>query len=282
MSRPGKGPRAASSAIVLHTLLVLGALIMAGPFLWMILTSLKTFAETTRIPMAWLPAKINYQNYIDVLQKMSFLRFFANTLIVTVSLTVGQILICSLAAYAFARLDFPGRGFLFFLVLSILMIPAQMTLIPRFLITNKLGWINTFWGLIIPSLPSAYGTFFLVQFLKTVPTEVEDAGKIDGCSIPRLYWNIAMPMCTNGIIALGIIVVLWSWNELLWPLVVTNSEKLSVLAIGLASLLSSPTYYVRYNLLMAAAVLITAPMLIVFVVGQKKFIAGIAISGLKA
>jgi multiple sugar transport system permease protein len=265
-----------------HALLVLGALTMVVPFAWMILTSFKTYPETIHIPLTWLPAHIRFDNYRDVLQKMDFLRFFANTLVVTAVLTLGQIGICSIAAYAFARLRFPGRGFLFFLVLSILMVPAQMTLIPRFLITNALGWINTFWGLIIPSLPSAYGTFFLAQFLKTVPSEMEDAGRIDGCSIPRLFWNVAMPMCTNGIISFGIVVVLWSWNELLWPLTVTNSEKLSVLAIGLASLLSSPTYYVRYNLLMAASVLITLPTLIIFIFGQKRFIAGIALSGLKA
>lgn len=271
-----------SNNTTVHIVLVLGATIMAVPFLWMLLTSVKTYNDTIHIPMRWLPSKFNYINYVEVLQKMDFCRYFLNTFVMTAILTVGQILMCSASAFAFSRLNFPGRNLMFFVVLSILMVPAQMTLIPRFLICDKLGWVNTMWGLIIPSLPSAYGTFFLGQFLKTLPSEIEDAAKIDGCSIFRLYWNISMPMCKNGIIAFGIIIVLWSWNELLWPLTITSSEKMSVLAIGLATLLSSPTYFVKFNILMAASVLITLPTLIVFMVGQKKFISGIAISGMKA
>lgn len=264
-----------------YTGLTLGALAMAIPFIWMVLTSFKSFPETVKIPMTWLPSKFDFSNYIDVIERFNFGRYYLNTLIVAFFLTTGQIFMCSIAAYAFTRLRFPGRDIMFFIILSILMVPAQMTLIPRFLIVNQFGWVNTYMGLIVPSLPSAYGVFFLGQFLKGIPSEIEDSGKIDGCSIYRLFWSIVMPMCKNGIIAFGIIVVMWSWNELLWPLTVTNSEKMSVLSIGLATLNAMPGYASKFNILMAASVLITLPILAVFIIGQKKFISGIVISGLK-
>lgn len=267
---------------VAYSGMLLGAVVMAVPFLWMVLTSFKTFPETLKYPITWLPAKVQFENFAVVINRFSFGRYTLNTIFVTAVLTLGQLAICSLAAYAFSRLSFPGKGFLFFLILSILMVPEQMTLIPRFLIVQQLGWLNTFKGIIIPSLPSAYGTFFLVQFMKTLPREIEESGKIDGCSIFRLFWSITLPMCKNGIIALGIIVVLWAWNSLLWPLIVANSDKVSVLAIGLATLNAMPGYTSRYNVLMAGAVLVTIPMLAVFIAGQKKLISGIAISGMKA
>lgn len=261
--------------------LSLGALLMVIPFIWMVLTSFKTFAETVRIPITWLPEQFNFDNYVEVFQRFNFGRYYFNTIFVTVCLTVGQIFFCALAAYAFTRLKFPGRNVLFFLVLSIMMVPAQMTLIPRFLIVSKLHWLDTFWALIIPQLPSAYGVFFLGQFMKTLPRDIEEASKIDGCSIFRTFWNVMLPLCRNGIISFGIVVVLWSWNELLWPLTITTTEKMSVLSIGLATLNSMPGYASKYNLLMAASVAITLPMLVVFILGQKRFISGIVIGGVK-
>jgi multiple sugar transport system permease protein len=235
-----------------------------------------------KVPITWLPETFQFQNYADVIRRFNFGLYYTNTLLVTVSLVAGQIMICALAAYAFTRLHFPGRKFLFFMVLSIMMVPAQMMLIPRFLIANALGWVNSYWGLIVPQLPSAYGVFFLGQFLKTLPTEMEDAGRIDGCSIWRLFLNIALPMSVNGLIAFGIVVTLWSWNELLWPLTVTSSDKMSVLSIGLATLNAMPGYASKYNVLLAASVLITLPMLAVFIAGHKKFVSGIVIGGIKA
>lgn len=264
-----------------HTLLILGAVIMAFPFFWMVLTSLKTFAETLKLPIVWWPQTLQWKNYVDVLQRFSFGRYYLNTIITTLCLLGGQIFMCSLAAYAFTRLRFPGRQAMFFVVLSIMMVPAQMMLIPRFLIANGLGWMNSFLGLIIPQLPSAYGVFFLGQFMKTLPSEMEDAGRIDGCSIPRLFWNIALPMCANGLIAFGIVVVIWSWNEMLWPLTVTSSESMRLLSVGLATLNAMPGYASKYNLLLAASVLITMPMLVMFIIGQKRFISGIVIGGIK-
>lgn len=264
-----------------HTLLIIGAVIMAFPFFWMVLTSLKTFAETLKIPIVWWPAALQWKNYADVIQRFNFSQYYFNTIMTTACLVTGQLFLCSFAAYAFTRLTFPGRRIMFFLVLSIMMVPAQMMLIPRFLIANHFGWVNSFLGLIIPQLPSAYGVFFLGQFMKTLPTEMEDAGRIDGCSILRLFWNIAMPMCTNGLIAFGIIVTLWSWNEMLWPLTVTSSESMRLLSIGLATLNAMPGYASKYNLLLAASVLITMPMLVMFVIGQKKFVSGIVIGGIK-
>ncbi len=278
----GRLKRRHSGASIWHYVwLSLGAAFMALPFIVMLLTSFKTFPEVVKIPAPFFPKSIQFQNYVDVFQRFNFGLYFLNTAVVTLSLLAGQLLFCSMAAYAFSRLRFPGKGFLFFLILSITMVPAQMMLIPRYLIANSLGWVNSYLGLIIPQLPSAYGVSFLGQFMKSLPTELEDAGKIDGCSIWRLYWRIAMPMSKNGLVAFGIVVVLWSWNELLWPLIVTNSEKMSVLSIGLATLNAMPGYASRHHILLAASVLITRPMLLVFIAGQKKFVSGIMIGSIK-
>lgn len=261
-------------------ILVLGALIMLIPFVWMFLTSFKTFAETMQIPIVWLPKKFSLVNYVEVLKKLNFSRYYLNTIIMTVLVVVGQLFLCSLAAYSFARLKFPGRNFIFFSILCILMVPPQMTLIPRYVMMNSFNWIDTFLALVIPVIPSAYGTFFLRQFFMTLPKELEDSGKIDGCSYFGIYWNILLPLCTSALIAYGIINILWSWNELLWPLTITNSENMRVLSIAMASLQGQ--YSTEYQLLMAASVMSTIPMIVMFVVGQKYFISGIAMTGLKA
>lgn len=272
--------KASGGIVISHIILVFGAFIMLIPFVWMILTSFKSFAETMHIPIVWIPSKFSFENYADVLQRLNFGRYYINTIFVTVSITLCQMFLCSLAAYSFGRLEFPGRDAMFFVLLSMLMIPAQMTLIPSYLLMSSFGWVDTFWALIVPNLFSAYGTFFLRQFFKTLPKELEDAAKIDGCSYFRTYWNIMLPLCGSAFIAFGIFTILWAWNDLLWPLIVTSSDMKRLLSVGMATLVGQ--HSTEYQRLMAAGVMATIPMILVFTIGQKQFISGIAVTGIKA
>lgn len=272
--------RFSPAKVLVFCLLLIGAVIMIFPFIWMVLTSLKTFKEAIQVPIVWIPEEWRFSNYVTVLEKLNFGTYYRNTIIMTLTILVGQLLLCSLAGYAFARLRFKGKNLIFFLILSVLMVPPQMTLIPRYLMMDYLGWVDTFKGLIIPMIPSAYGTFFLRQFFMSLPKELEDSAKIDGCSYFRIYWNIMLPLCTSALVAYGILNFLASWNDLLWPLIVTNSENMRVLSIAMASMQGQNG--TQYQLLMAASVMATIPTVCVFMVGQKYFIKGIAMTGIKA
>lgn len=265
--------------ILLVSLLSLGSIIMVFPFIWMVLTSFKTFAESVALPIVWFPSEWNFNNYAEVLEKLDFITYYKNTIIYTGVVLFGQLFLCSLAGYSFARLNFRFKNVIFFLILAVLMVPPQMTLIPRYQMMNYLGWVDTYKGLIIPIIPSAYGTFFLRQFFMTLPRELEDSAKIDGCSYFRIYWNIMLPLCTSALVAYGIITAIATWNDLLWPLIVTNSNSMRVLSVAMACLQGQNG--TKYQLLMAASVLSTIPTLIAFIFGQKHFIKGIALTGIK-
>lgn len=267
---------------VLPLLFVLscGAVIMLIPFVWMVLTSFKSLPETMQLPITWLPEKFLFENYTEVLLKMSFGRYYLNTLFMTITVDFFQLLTCSTAAYAFAKMRFPGRGALFFIILSILMIPSQMTLLPRYFMMTDLGWQNTFKGLIIPMIPSAYGIFFLRQFFFTIPSDLNEAARIDGCGHIRIYALIDLPLCKSAMISFGVINTLWAWNELLWPLVVTNSNSMKVLSLAMAVMQGE--HSTKYHILMAASVLATLPMILLFLAAQKYYIEGIAFTGIKA
>ena len=187
--------------------------------------------------------------------------------------------LCSLAAFAFARMSFPGQKFLFFLLLTVFMVPAQMTLIPKYLIMVKLQWVDTLQGIIVPGIFSVYTVFMLKQAFEGLPKELEESAKLDGCSFFRIYWNILLPLCKSSLIAMGVLNVLWCWNELLWPLIVTSSDKLRVLAVAMATLQGE--HGTKYQLIMAAGVIAVAPMLVMYIICQRYFIAGIAATGIK-
>ena len=209
---------------LIYLFLTLGAVIMVIPFAWMFLTAFKTFPETMKLPIKWLPDRFILDNFAEVLSRLNFGTYYVNTVIVATSVTVLQLFVCSMAAYGFARLNAPGKGILFMFVLAMLMIPIQMTMLPSFVLLNKLKMINTIWVLIIPHMASSYGTFFLRQFFATLPKELEDAARIDGCSYFRCYWNIILPLCGTAVAAFAIFTVLWAWNDLLWPLIMTTQS----------------------------------------------------------
>ncbi|MFD2444357.1 carbohydrate ABC transporter permease [Bacillus sp. CGMCC 1.16607] len=250
---------------------------MVVPFVWMILTSLKTYAESVHVPPIILPDDFRWWNYKEVFTLLPFFKFMLNTFIVTLVRTIGQLFLCSLAAYAFARIQFPGRNILFVLALSVLMVPGQVFLLPQYMIMVKLGWLNTLQALIVPGLFSAFGTFLLRQFFMGLPKELEEAARLDGCNHFQIYWRIMLPLAKPGLIALGIFTVLWSWNELMWPMIVNSSPEVMTLSVGLSSLQGQ--YTTNYPILMAGSFLAILPMLVLFMFLQKQFIEGIAITG---
>ncbi|PFK28556.1 sugar ABC transporter permease [Bacillus cereus] len=265
------------NTIIIHALLIIGALLTIGPFIWMILTSLKTYAESVQVPPAIIPSQFMWSNYTEIFTLLPFFKFMMNTLIVTVIRTVGQLFLCSLAAYAFARIQFPGRNILFLLTLSVLMVPAQVFLLPQYLIMVKLEWLNTLQAVIVPGLFSAFGTFLLRQFFMGIPKELEEAARLDGCNHFQIYWHVMLPLAKPGLIALGIFTTLWSWNELMWPMIVNNSPDMMTLSVGLSSLQGQ--YATNYPVLMAGSFLAILPMLLLFMFLQKQFIEGITITG---
>ena len=204
-----KKSRELREKIISYTILTLGAVVMLVPFLWMILTSFKTYAETVKIPIQWLPSVWNLNNYREVLVKLDFVRYYGNTILVTVITTSLMLFIGSLSAFAFARMNFPLKNLLFYMLLTVFMVPSQMTMIPKYLIITKLKWVDSLKALVIPNLFSVYTMFMLRQFFASLPRELEDAGKIDGCSYFRLYWNIEMPLCKSSIVAITVLNVLW-------------------------------------------------------------------------
>ncbi len=264
---------------ILYVVLIFWAVFMIMPFAWMLLTSLKAQSEAMKVPIVWLPKVPQWQNYTDVLQKYKFSKYYVNTIIVTVITVAFQLVTCSMAAYAFARLEFPFKNFIFLMCMTVLMVPTQMIIIPRFLICLKLGWLDSFAGIIIPNLPSIFGAFFLRQNFMSMPRELDEAAMLDGCGYFSIYWRILLPLVKNGMIAFGVLTTLWSWNEMLWPLIVVTKEKLYVLSIAISNMQGQ--YATKIPIQMTAGVFAMAPMLVVFLIGQKQMLEGIATSGMK-
>lgn len=263
----------------LHLFLICVSFVMVFPFIWMVSTSLKTFAESIQIPPTIIPTEWVFGNYKDVLRTSNFLIYYRNTIIQTIGRTVGQLFFCTLAAYSFARIRFPGKNALFLLTLSVLMIPQHITLIPVYIIIRSLGWLNTFYALIVPQIFSAFGVFLMRQFFLTIPQDLDQAAKIDGCNHWSIYSRIYLPLSRAAMISLLIFTVLNSWNDLILPLVVTSSDSMRVLTVGLAAFQGQ--YSTNYPLLMAGAVMAIFPLILLFVFLQRYYIEGIAVSGIK-
>jgi multiple sugar transport system permease protein len=255
-----------------------GAVLMLVPFIWMLSTSLKNGAQVFVYPPQWLPEPLVWSNYADVVRIMPFLRYVLNTTFVAGSVTLLQLVVSSLAAFAFARLRIPGRDKLFLAYLATLMVPGQVTLIPNFLIVKYLGWIDTYQALIIPQVFSAFGTFLLRQFFLTIPRELDDAARIDGASAFGFFRRILLPLSTPALATLGVFTFTAQWNNFLWPLIVINDVQMRTLTVGLRALVGQ--YTVQYPLLMAGSVIALVPMVVVFLFAQRAFVRGIALTGL--
>ncbi len=267
------------NTIILHSILVVFSIIMIAPFLWMILTSIKSMGEATIVPPVIFPKVPIWVNYTKSVQILPFASFYYNTVIMIVIRILGVSLFSSMAAYGFARIKFPGRNLLFIFVLLQLMVPNQIFIIPQFLLMQKFGWLNTIKALIAPGIVSAFGTFLLRQFFMGIPNDLEEAAIIDGCNHWKIYCNIMLPLAKSGLIALGIFTALFAWKDLLWPLIVNMSMDKMTLSSGLASLMGQ--YSTDYPVLMAGSFIAIWPMLLIYIIFQKQFIQGIALTGTK-
>ena len=262
-----------------HLVLIPIAVVMLIPIVWMLVTSLETLNETRHYPPVLLPHTLVPGNYTQVLQQAPFARWFVNTMIVTVATVAGNLLFCSLAGYAFARIKFFGREVVFVLLLVTLMIPFQVVMIPTFIIVKDLGLINTLNALIVPNLANAFGVFLLRQFFRTLPVELEEAARIDGASRLSVLFKIVLPLSGPVLATLAVITFLWTWNDFLWPLITIYTPNNMTLQLGLTEF--QGTHQDATNLLMAANVMSLLPVLLLFFLAQKYFIRGIATSGLK-
>ena len=265
--------------ILNHVILILASFVSFGPFVWMFLTSIKTFEETIKIPVQFFPEVPQWVNYDIVSSKLNFPLLYLNTIIVTVLSIAGQLLIVTLCAYAFDRLNFPGKNILFLGMLALMMVPGQIFIIPRFKLMVRMGLTNTLWGLVLPGLFSIFGVFMMRQFFSTLPRELDEAARIDGCSYFRIYWNVLLPLVKEGMVTLAIMTMLGTWKDLMWPLINNSRADKMTLAAGLAMLIGEHTTY--YEQVMAGGMISVLPLIVMFVIFQKQFVEGIARTGLK-
>lgn len=267
--------------ILSYLVLVLLTVVMGLPFLWMLSSSLKDQGYIFLYPPQWIPQPARWQNYIDLINEMPFLLFFYNSTKIALLATFGQLLSCSLAAYVFARFQFVGRDTIFTILLATMMVPMQVTMIPVFITMHRLNLLDTHLALWGPAfLGGAYGTFLLRQFFLTLPGELEDAARVDGCSRFGIWWRIFLPLSKPALTTLGIFVFMANWNDLLGPVLYLSTKAKMTLTIGLAMLFhqwgATP-----WNLVMAGSVIMVLPILLIYVLGQKYFVQGIVTTGLK-
>ena len=276
----GRGPRSGGGAWWIYLLLILGILILVGPFVWMVLGSFKTTGELRQVPPTWFPESPTLGNYEDLFSQLNFLGYFFNSTVVALAVTVGNIVFCSMLGYALAKLEFPGKRILFVVVLGTLMVPSVVTFMPLFVLTANLGLVNTHAGLILPFLVGAFGVFLMRQFIAGLPDELLDAARVDGAGEHYIFWRIILPLCGPALATLGILTFLGSWNSFLWPLVVATSDTMYTLPVAIA-LFATGQQETNIALLMAGSVVVIVPVLIVFIALQRYFTQGIAMTGIK-
>ena len=276
-TRPRKRPEYGKA--VIYIVLLLGCVITLAPFIWMFLTSMKTSMEAVSVPPSILPRSWNTDAYTSLGSKLPFFQMYWNTILTSVIIVAGQLLLCSLAGYAFARIQFPGRNFLFILCLSVLMIPSSFLILPQYLIIQKMKLLNTLHAIYLPNLFSAFGTFLMRQFFMTIPLELEDAARIDGCGHGRTYLRIMLPLIKPGLVSLGVLTLRFAWNNLMWPMIVNTEKAKMTLSAGLSYLQGQ--YITDYPSIMAGAMLATIPLIIIYAIFQRQFIEGIALTGIK-
>jgi multiple sugar transport system permease protein len=264
----------------LYCVLLAGLLIVVGPFLWMLFSSFKPEGEIRSVPPTWLPGTWTLANYRDLFERLDFPRYFANSMIVAVLVTAGNLLFCSLLGYALAKLDFPGRQALFLTVLGMLMVPGMVLFVPQFVLVSNLGLANSYAGLVLPFIAGPFGVFLMRQFLLQIPDDLIEAARIDGAGEWRVFWRIVLPLCRPALATLGILTFLSSWNNFLWPLVVATTDDKYTLPVALA-LYSIGQNRIYYGLLLAGAVVVVLPVLLVFLALQRHFMRGIATTGFK-
>ncbi|HTF10781.1 MAG TPA: carbohydrate ABC transporter permease [Asanoa sp.] len=265
---------------VLYAILSVGLLVVVGPFVWMALSSLKPEGEIRSVPPTWLPETWTLDNFRDLFSRLDFPLYFFNSAFVALAVTAGNLLFCSLVGYALAKLHYPGKRVLFLAVLGMLMVPGMVTFVPQFVLVSNMGLTNSYAGLILPFLVGPFGVFLMRQFLQSIPDDLIEAARVDGAGEMRIFWRVVLPLCRPALATLGILTFLASWNNFLWPLVVASTEDKYTLPVALA-LYSIGQNRTDFGLLLAGAVVVVLPVLIVFVLLQRHFMRGIATTGLK-
>jgi ABC-type glycerol-3-phosphate transport system permease component len=267
-------------AAVVHAALIAGLVLVFFPIAWAVSTSLKNPGDIFLFPPTWIPNPIRWQNYVDAMTAADFGRFFLNTTFITLIDIAAKVLSCSLVAFAFARLRWWGRDVLFIVMLSTLMLPQQVTLIPQFILYRQLGWIDTFLPLIVPNLfGGPFFTFLLRQFFLSIPTDLDDAARIDGCSSWGVYWRIVMPLSRPALMMVAIFVFNVTWNDFFGPLIYLHSQSNYTISLGLQAFQTQAGP--EWHLIMAASLVAMLPVLVLFFLGQRYFIQGVVFSGVK-
>lgn len=275
--------------VLVHVVLILGALAMVGPLIWMVLTSLKTpadaeaFFDTPRqlgaiLESLW-PDPLTWENYEAVFTERPMLRYFLNSAIYTVLRMIPGLLFCSLAGYVFAKMEFPGRNWIFAGIIVTMMIPFQIKMLTLYEMMVQFGWVDTYWGVVVVGLMEPFGIFLFRQTIKDIPDDLLDAARIDGCGPFRTYWSVILPLIRPTLAAYSIFLFMWAWSDFLWPLIVLNTEVLKPIEVGILSFsdINNP----EYVKMMAAATVAVAPIILFFLIMQRQFIQGVTMTGLK-
>ncbi len=266
------------NSIILHTVLIIGSIVMLVPFLWMVLTAFKTISESTQMnPFVIFPTQWRTDAFESVMTKMNFGRLYWNTFVLMLGRVFFAVITATLAGYAFGRLRFKGRDLMFSLVIFQMMVPVQIFIIPQYVIVSKLGMLNTNFALIFPGLVTAFGTFLLRQSYMSLPKDLEEAARLDGCNIGQTFLYVMAPLTRSAMVALGIFTALFAFKDLMWPLVVNTEQSTIPLSAALAKIQGQ--FAANYPELMAASLLAVIPMIIIYLFFQKQFIQGIATSG---
>jgi multiple sugar transport system permease protein len=256
---------------------IAGAVLL--PFYWMISSSLRTMDHMFSLPIQWIPDPVNWRSYVLAWQAQDFTRYFFNSGIVAVVITVGNVILCSLAGYSLTKFQYRGRSLMFILILSTMMLPLEVTMVPLFLIVKELGWQNSYQGLIVPFLVDGFGVFLMRQYMLSIPKDLIDSARIDGASELRIFSMIVLPLCKPALVALAVFTFREAWDMYIWPLIIITKDALRTLPLGISLFMSS--YGTSWDQLMAIAVLGTLPMILLFFFLQRAFIQGIAATGLK-
>jgi multiple sugar transport system permease protein len=268
------------SRVFIYAFVIAISVASVFPFVWMLSASLKTEATVFAYPIEWIPRQPQWANYVDIFQRVNMLVYFRNTLYISVAVTAIQLGLASLAAYAFAKIVFPGRDILFILFLATLMIPYQVIMIPVFMIVRTIGLIDTKLGLILTCSFNAFSIFFMKQYFMTIPNEYVEAARIDGLSELRIFAQVVAPLSRPAIATLAIYTFVGAWNDFLGPLILLSSDHNLTIQLGIRKFITQ--YSAQYHLIMATAVLAIVPILVIFLYFQKYFVKGLALSGLKA
>lgn len=265
-----------------QAVLTLAALLMLAPIVWMFSTSLKSEGEVLSAVPKWIPENPTLENYKELVNRSAefpVARWFANSVGISLTVTALVLIVTSMAAFAFSRLRFRGRDRLFMIAVSTLMIPAQVSLIPIFLIVQKLGWFNTYPGLIVPALASTFGVFLLRQFFVTIPIELEEAATLDGATVWTIFYRVILPLGKPALATLAIFTFLGSWNDFVWPLIISNDVEMRTLPVGLT--IFQGRFTTEYGITMAAAAIATIPVIVAYLIFRRRITEGIAFTGLK-